>query len=102
MFEKRRETWKTTLNSWQLVQTGNGAMVSHRLRTRLTRHEAVLVLIDRRRIETGDPNLGLALEKKVLDIEMADLEAAIVAQEVRSTRSRRIRRFVAQFANPDA
>lgn len=56
-------------------------MVSDRLLTRLTRHEAVLVLIDRRRNETGNPNLGWALEKKVLEIEMADLEAAIVAQE---------------------
>jgi len=56
-------------------------MVSDRLLTRLTRHEAVLVLIDRRRKETGNPNLGWALEKKVLEIEMADLEAAVVAQE---------------------
>jgi hypothetical protein len=56
-------------------------MMSDRLRTRLTRHEAVLVLIERRRTETGNPNLGWALEKKVLEIEIADLEAAIVAQE---------------------
>jgi hypothetical protein len=56
-------------------------MVSDRLRTRLTRHEAVLVLIDRRRKETGNANLGWALEKKVLEIEIADLEAAVVAQE---------------------
>ncbi len=35
----------------------------------------------RRRKETGNPNLGWALEKKVLEIEMADLESAIVAQE---------------------
>jgi hypothetical protein len=56
-------------------------MVSDRLLTRLTRNEAVLVLIDRRRKETGNPNLGWALEKKVLEIEIADLEAAIAAQE---------------------
>jgi hypothetical protein len=55
--------------------------MSDRLFTRLLRHEAVLVLIDRRREETGNPNLGWALERKVLDIEMADLEAAIAAQE---------------------
>ena len=55
--------------------------MSDRLQTRLLRHEAVLVLIDRRREETGNSNLGWALERKVLDIEMADLEAAIVAQE---------------------
>ena len=56
-------------------------MVSDRLRTRLKQHKAVLVLIDRRRRETGNPNIGWVLEKKVLEIEMADLEAAIVAQE---------------------
>ena len=55
--------------------------MSDRLRTRLLRHEAVLLLIDRRRQETDNPHLGWALEKKVLDIEMADLEAAIAAQE---------------------
>jgi hypothetical protein len=73
-----RSGYRSAQNS---LQTGNGAMVSDRLRTRLTRHEAVLVLIDRRRTETGNPNLGWALEKKVLEIEIADLEAAIVAQE---------------------
>jgi hypothetical protein len=62
-------------------------MVSDRLLTRLTRHEAVLVLVDRRRKESGNPDLGWALEKKVLEIEMADLEAAIAAQESTVTRS---------------
>ena len=56
-------------------------MASDRLRTRLKQHKAVLVLIDRRRRETGNPNIGWVLEKKVLEIEMADLEAAIIAQE---------------------
>jgi len=63
------------------VRTGDGAMASDRLRTRLKQHKAVLVLIDRRRRETGNPNIGWVLEKKVLEIEMADLEAAIIAQE---------------------
>ncbi|PYT25007.1 MAG: hypothetical protein DMG57_26695 [Acidobacteria bacterium] len=62
-------------------------MVSDRLRTRLKQHKAVLVLIDRRRRETGNPNIGWVLEKKVLEIEMADLEAAIVAQEKYVARS---------------
>ncbi len=62
-------------------------MVSNRLRTRLKQHKAVLVLIDRRRRETGNPNIGWVLEKKVLEIEMADLEAAIVAQEKYVARS---------------
>jgi len=62
-------------------------MVSDRLCTRLKQHKAVLVLIDRRRRETGNPNIGWVLEKKVLEIEMADLEAAIVAQEKYVARS---------------
>jgi len=62
-------------------------MASDRLRTRLKQHKAVLVLIDRRRRETGNPNIGWVLEKKVLEIEMADLEAAIVAQEKYVARS---------------
>jgi hypothetical protein len=57
-------------------------MVSDRLRIRLVRREAVLVLIDRRRGETGNPNLGWALEKKLLDLELADLESAMAAQDV--------------------
>lgn len=56
-------------------------MVSDRLRIRLVRREAVLVLIDRRRAETGNPNLAWALEKKLLDLELADLESATAAQE---------------------
>jgi len=56
-------------------------MVSERLRTRLVRREAVLALIDQRRSETGKPNLGWALEKKLLDLELADLESATAAQE---------------------
>ena len=32
-------------------------------------------------LDVHHANLGWALEKKVLEIEMADLEAAIIAQE---------------------
>lgn len=57
------------------------AMVSERLRTRLARCESVLVLLDRRRAETGNPDLGWHLEKKLLVLELADLEKAMAAQE---------------------
>jgi hypothetical protein len=56
-------------------------MVSDRLRIRLVRREAVLVLIDRRRAETSNPNLASALEKKLLELELADLESATAAQD---------------------
>jgi len=75
------QVWLSKCSKEAYFKQENGDMLSDRLRTRLTRHEAVLVLIDRRRKETGNSNLGWALEKKVLEIEMADLEAAIVAQE---------------------
>lgn len=55
-------------------------MVSHRLRVRLEQREAVLRLLDRRRVETGDPNLGCGMEKKILDLELADLEVAVLAE----------------------
>ena len=56
-------------------------MVSHSLRTRLEQREAVLRLLDRRRVETGDPNLGRGMENKILDLELADLVSAVAAEE---------------------
>jgi len=56
-------------------------MVSARLRTRLERREAVLRILDRRRAQTGDPNLGWGMEKKILDLELADLETTMGIQE---------------------
>ncbi|HLN02465.1 MAG TPA: hypothetical protein VK335_24470 [Bryobacteraceae bacterium] len=56
-------------------------MVSHRLRVRLEQREAVLRLLDRRRAETGDPNLGRGMETKILDLELADLVSAVAAEE---------------------
>ena len=35
---------------------------------------AVLEVLDRRRLETGDPGLGSAVEKAILDRHLADLE----------------------------
>lgn len=56
-------------------------MVSDRLRARLEQREAVLRLLDRRRAETGDPNLGRSMETKILDLELADLAGAVAAEE---------------------
>jgi hypothetical protein len=56
-------------------------MVSDRLRARLEQREAVLRLLDRRRAETGDPNLGRNMETKILDLELADLAGAVAAAE---------------------
>jgi len=56
-------------------------MNCERLKNRLVLREAVLSHIDRRRAETGDPNVGTGAEKYILDIELADLERAIGAQE---------------------
>ncbi len=56
-------------------------MISQRIKTRLVLREAILTLIDRRRAETGDPAAGLGAERQVLDLELADLERATIAQE---------------------
>ena len=56
-------------------------MASGRLRVRLEQREAVLRLLDRRRGQTGDPNLGSGMEKKILDLELADLETTMAIQE---------------------
>jgi len=56
-------------------------MVSDRLLVRLEQREAVLRLIDRRRVETGDPNLGRSMETKILDLELADLVSAVAAED---------------------
>ena len=67
-------------------------MVSHRLRVRLERREAVLRLLDRRRAATGNPNLGSGMEKTILDLELADLETTMTIQEnTQPTVSRNIR-----------
>ena len=42
---------------------------------------AILVLLDRQRTETGNPNLGWGMEKRILDAELADLEKAVAHQE---------------------
>ena len=40
--------------------------------------EAVLALIERKRAETGDENLGIVIERAVLDQQVQELEAEIL------------------------
>ena len=67
----------------------------NRLRNRLVAVNAVLEEINRRRVKTGNPDVGWAIEKRILDAEILDLERAIAkestehsaAPNVDSTRS---------------
>ena len=45
---------------------------------RLKLYEAVLALIEQRRAETGDPSLGSAIEKVVIETQMRELESEIL------------------------
>jgi len=44
---------------------------------RLKLCEAVLALIEQKRAETGDPELGSGIERLVLDMQIRDLETDI-------------------------
>ncbi len=56
-------------------------MVSERLRKRLASVNAILDLLDLRRAQSGDGNLGSAMERRIVDAELADLERTMAAQE---------------------
>ena len=56
-------------------------MCSDRLRARLIAINAILLEVDRRRAESGNPDVGWAIERQILDSEMADLEIATALQE---------------------
>jgi len=45
---------------------------------RVTLYEAILSLIETRRLETGDRSLGEDIERVVLDIQFQDLEREIL------------------------
>jgi hypothetical protein len=45
---------------------------------RLELYGAILALIDRKRADTGDETLGLAVERVVIDSQFADLEREIL------------------------
>ena len=74
MYEALKETDKSKRN-FQVFQVpaAGGSPAEQR--------EAVLRLLDRRRGQTGDPNLGSGMEKKILDLELADLETTMGIQE---------------------
>ncbi len=40
--------------------------------------EAILVLIEQKRLETGDPILGESIERVVLDMQFQELESEIL------------------------
>jgi hypothetical protein len=44
---------------------------------RLALGEAILALIEKKRAETGDDSLGLAIERVILDAQVQDLEKDI-------------------------
>jgi hypothetical protein len=54
-------------------------MVTDRLAKRLASVNAILDLLDLRRTQTGDPQVGAGMEKRVLDAEIADLERTMAA-----------------------
>jgi hypothetical protein len=45
---------------------------------RLALCEAVLALIEKKRIETGDPNLGSGIERVIVEGEFHDIEKEIL------------------------
>ena len=57
-------------------------MASDRLRKRLVSVNAILEMLTLRRTQSGDPNLGAGMEKRILDAELADLERAMAATEL--------------------
>ena len=67
-------------------------MVTDRLRKRLASVNAILDLLDLRRAQTGDPDVGAGMEKRVLDAEIADLERTMTALDsAERSRNRNIR-----------
>jgi len=53
-----------------------GATLEQVLKLRLARGYAILKLIDKRRAQLGNPGIGWAIEKQIVDRELRDLEAA--------------------------
>ena len=77
-------------------------MTSERLKSRLHTVKGILEMIDRRRMETGLPNLGSAMERRILDAEMSDLELSIALQtESEQAAGWRSRAVSPQIAAPE-
>jgi hypothetical protein len=68
-----------TLATNLLWEVAKGGTLDQALNLRLARSYALLKLIDLRRAQTGDPGIGWAIQKRILDQELQDLEAAAVA-----------------------
>jgi hypothetical protein len=67
-------------------------MVTDRLAKRLASVNAILDLLDLRRAQTGDPQVGAGMEKRVVDAEIADLERTMAALDsAERSRNRNIR-----------
>lgn len=54
-------------------------MASERLTKRLVSVNAILEMLTLRRAQSGDPNLGIGMEKRIIEAELADLERATAA-----------------------
>lgn len=57
-----------------LYAVNRGHMRSDLLKVRLARGYAILMLIDGRRRRSGSPGLGSAIERRVIDRELCELE----------------------------
>jgi hypothetical protein len=56
-------------------------MASERLRKRLISVNAIFEMLTLRRTQSGDPQLGAGMEKRILEAELVDLEKAMAEQE---------------------
>jgi hypothetical protein len=56
-------------------------MASDRLRKRLVSVNAIFEMLTLRRTQSGDPHLGVGMERRILEAELADLEKATAEQE---------------------
>ncbi|HXA07252.1 MAG TPA: hypothetical protein VNY30_20535 [Bryobacteraceae bacterium] len=56
-------------------------MASERLRKRLISVNAIFEMLTLRRVQSGDPQLGAGMERRILESELTDLEKAMTEQE---------------------
>jgi hypothetical protein len=66
-------------------------MASERLRKRLVSVNAIFEMLALRRAQSGDPQLGAGMEKRILEAELVDLEKATAAQEMEDAAERSTR-----------
>ena len=66
-------------------------MASDRLRKRLVSVNAIFEMLTLRRAQSGDPQLGAGMEKRILEAELLDLEKATAAQEMEDAAERSTR-----------